>query len=159
MGKLAAHYRAAIHVTDRRWTLTYFFLLKWHFTKDMMCFLCPEISTHWSFFTNVIMCFCATGDRFCVCSHFDLNHLFATKAHLGRAGRSKAGGNKVLSVFLVMQLRNYCILLQIGRGESKLGHHQLLFQLAMSCAHGKYLVSSVLQEHQRWGLAHSQAVT
>ena len=69
-----------------------------------------------------------------------LNHLFAPKAHLGRAERSKAGGGEALSVFLVIQPRNHHTLLQIGRSESKLAHHQLLFHLATSCPHGKHLV-------------------
>lgn len=50
-------------------TSLYFFLLKWRFTKAMMFFLCPEISTHLPFFTEVSTCFCNTGDRVCVCSH------------------------------------------------------------------------------------------
>lgn len=102
-------------------------------------------------FNNVIMCFCDTGDRFCVCSYFavnclesvnqkSLNHLFAATAHLCSAGRSEAGGDDALGVFLVIQPRNHHTLLQIGRVKSKLAHHQLLFRLSMSFPHGKHLV-------------------
>lgn len=85
------------------WTqseISHFFLLKWHFINGMMRFLCPEISTRQLFFTNAFMCFCYTGDRFCVFSHFavnhhesvnqkNLSHLFATKANLCSAGRRR----------------------------------------------------------------------